>query len=251
MNFNGKIVLVTGAASGIGEDVSINFAKLGAKVALVDVNEAGLQTVINKINANGSSAALIIVADVVRDAPEIIERTIQHFGQLDVLINNAGIARLDTVSSLDLNTFDQIFATNCRAVMQLTQLAISHLERTKGNIVNLSSISGFRPMPSLMSYGVSKAALNMFTRCASLELAPRGIRVNAVNPAVVRSPMLHTVGLDEEKVRQMAEAFEKEYPAGRLGEIPDVTNAVLFLASDTSSFITGTLLLVDGGRLNA
>lgn len=252
MEFEGKVVLVTGAASGIGEEASISFAKLGARVVMVDLDEASLKIVAEKIQANGSLPPLRIAADVVQNSsPIIIEEVIHHFGRLDVLVNNAGIVRIDTASSVDLDTFDEIFAVNCRAVVELTKLAIPHLEKTKGNVVNVSSIAGMGPTAAIMSYCMSKAALNMFTKCASIELAPRGIRVNAVNPGHVETPIHKTYGLDDESIKIMLDKCKEDYPVGRLGEPSDIVNAILFLANEKSGFINGALLVVDGGRINA
>lgn len=163
MDFAGKVVIVTGAGSGIGEDAAINFAKLGARVSLVDISESGLETVAGKLKSFGvePSATLSVVADVTKDAAKIIDETIKRFGQLDVLVNNAGISKRGFPSSMDLDMFDQTIAVNCRAVIELTGLAIPHLEKTKGNIVNVSSVVSVQVVPILTAYCMSKAAIKM------------------------------------------------------------------------------------------
>lgn len=252
MGFSGKVVLVTGASSGIGADVAIAFAQSGAKLVLVGRSLERLSGVANKITSQGSPEPLVIVGDVSVDAAKIIERTIQHFGQLDVLVNNAGFGRFnDTASTLNLEAFDSIFGTNCRAVVELSKLAIPHLETTNGNIVNVSSIAGLAACKSATSYCMSKAALDMYTKCASLELAPKGIRVNSVNPGTIQTAFLEAAGLDKARIPGFREKSIDFHPVGRLGTVSDTTNAILFLADEKSSFINGALLPADGGRLHS
>lgn len=182
MNFQGKVILITGAGSGIGADAARHLAKLGANVAIVDKNAKRLNEVAEEIKNSGSPAPLPIVADVVKDTERIVSETIKHFGQLDVLINNAGIPMSDTVADVNLSEFDRVFDVNVRAAISLTKSCVPHLEKTKGNIVNVASICGLRPVPSLMTYCMSKAALIQLTKCSALDLAPKKIRVNGINP---------------------------------------------------------------------
>lgn len=182
MSFTGKVILVTGASSGIGADAARYLAKLGAKVAIVGRNEKRLKAVAEEIKKSGSATPLTIVADVTKDAERIVNETIKHFGQLDILINNAGVGKQDSVLAANLDAFDWTFDTNVRAVINLTKLCVPHLEKSKGNVVNISSDSGFKASVNLMSYCMSKSALNQFTKCSALDLAPKGIRVNAINP---------------------------------------------------------------------
>lgn len=250
MVFIGKVVIITGASSGIGADTAIEFAKRGANVVLVGRNETRLNTIADKIKNSGAPTPLAVVADVSRDAKKIIEQTIYNFCRLDILVNNAAYGLFDTASNIDLDKFDKIFATNIRAVVELTKLSISHLERTKGNIVNVSSIAGVKPIQMLTSLSMTKAALDMYTKCASLELAPMGIRVNSVNPGFVRTSFFQPMGIDVASANDIYEKEKSKYPVGRIGEVADITNAILFLASEKSSFINGAILLVDGGITN-
>lgn len=182
MSFEGKVILITGAGSGIGADAARHLAKLGAKVAIVDKNAERLNEVAEGIKKCGSAVPLPIVADVTRDTERIVSETIKHFGQLDVLINNAGIPISDTVVDVNLADFDRVFDVNVRAAISLAKSCVPHLEKTKGNIVNVASVCGLRPVPSLMTYCMSKAALIQFTKCSALDLAPKKIRVNGINP---------------------------------------------------------------------
>lgn len=252
MNFHGKVVLITGAASGIGADAARHLAKHGAKVSIVDINEKLLAEVADEIKKSGSPAPLAIVADVTTDSERIVDETIKHFGQLDVLVNNAGIAIRDNVADGKISEFDRLFNINVRSLITLTKCGVPHLEKTKGNIVNTSSVCGLMPVQNCMSYCMSKAAVNQFTKCSALDLAPKGIRVNSINPAVVETALHDSIGRTAEKSEAYYERFSNRYPVGRVGDVSDVSAAIAYLADDTSaSFLTGINLPVDGGALVA
>lgn len=189
------------------------------------------------------------MADVTKDAQRIVDETVRHFGKLDVLVNNAAILALDEIDNLDLAVFDRIFDTNVRSVMQLTHLAIPHLEQTKGNIINISSVAGLKAIPQFISYSMSKAALDHFTRLVAVGLAPKRIRVNSINPAAIRTPIFETVGITAESFAAIEEESKQTYLVGRIGEVSDTSSAIAYLASDSSSFLTGITLTVDGGSL--
>lgn len=176
MSFNEKVVLITGASSGIGANAARHLAKLGAKVAIVGRNEKRLNEVVDEITKSGSPPPLPIVADVTKDAQRIVDEIIKHFSKIDVLINNAGIVTQDTVIDAKLSEFDRIFDTNVRSVITLTELCVPYLEKEKGNIVNISSIAGLKAIRNVMSYCMSKAALDQFTKCSALDLASKGIQ---------------------------------------------------------------------------
>lgn len=248
MSLSGKVILVTGASSGIGADAAIHLSKLGANVAIVGRDAAKLHAVAQQIIQAGSPQPLEIVADVTKDTDKIINNTIQKFGKLDVLVNNAGIAKFSQEPLGTLEIYDSIMDTNVRSVLALTKIAVPHLEKTKGNIINISSIAGSIVIPTGTAYAMSKAALDHFTRNAAIELAPKGIRVNAVNPGAVDTPIFTSIGMDEEGRRQFLENCKTSYPVGRAGIVDDVSNAIAFLAQDASNFITGHLLTVDGGK---
>lgn len=248
MSFAGKVVLITGASSGIGADAALHLSSRGASVVVVGRNADRVSKVAKKIRDQGSPEPLEIVADVTSDPERIIDETIAAFGKLDVLVNNAGIGigSFDTLGSLDV--YDQIMATNVRAVLALTKLAVPHLERTKGNVINVSSIASSIIIPNGMGYAMSKATLDRFTQCAAVELGRKGIRVNAINPGAIVTPILEKAGIDEETQQAFYEKCKETYPAGRVGQVADTSTAIEFLAADTSSFITGHLLYVDGGK---
>lgn len=182
MRFDGKVVLITGASSGIGADVARFMAKLGAKVSIVGRNEQRLNAVAEQIIKSNSPTPLPIVADVTKDTERIVNETIKHFRKLDILINNAGVAIKDNIVNVKMSEFDRIFDTNVRSVIQLTKLCVPHLEKTNGNVVNVSSTGGLKSFRNLLSYCISKAALDQFTKCSALDLASKKIRVNSINP---------------------------------------------------------------------
>lgn len=252
MSFNGKVALITGGSSGIGADAARHLAKLGAKVVIVGRNEKKLKEVADQIKKSGSPAPLAIVADVTKDAKRIIDETVKHFGKLDVLVNNAGFGIADNAAEADLSEFDRVFDTNVRSVINLTKLSVPHLEQTKGNVVNISSVAGIRAIAGFMTYCMSKAALDQYTRCASLDLAPKGIRVNSVNPAAVRTSFIEALGMSKEASDSIYEGLKDQYPVGRVGEVADTSAAIAFLANnETSSFLTGITITVDGGSVVA
>lgn len=247
MNFNEKIILITGAGSGIGAETAKHLAKLGGKFALVDINGENLQEVIEDIVANGSQfTPLKLVADVTTDAQQILSKTIDHFGKLDVLINNVGIVARHGLVDLQMDMFDRIMQTNVRSTVILTQLAVPHLKLTKGNVVNVSSLVGSIAHPGLLSYSMSKAAINQFTKCIAVELGPLGIRVNAIAPGIIHTNMVEALPLAEKE--SLMKNVQQAYPLGRLGQANDISSAIAFLANnDAAAFVTGTIMSVDGG----
>lgn len=251
MNFEGKVIIVTGSGSGIGADCAKHLAKLGGKIALVDCNEKNLKEVSEEFKTNGFSIPLVIVADVTKDGQRIIDETIQHFGKLNVLVNNAGIALIDNILEFNSSDFDRVFNVNVRAVTILTNLAVPHLEKTKGNIVNVSSALGIKAFQDTLSYAMSKSAIDQFTKCCAIDLASKNIRINAVNPGYVKTPLYDTLGLSPSSINGIMKYAAKKSLVGHLGDVGDISAAIAYLASDSASFMTGILLPVDGGFLLA
>lgn len=176
MSFKNKVVIISGASSGIGKDAAIHLAKLAANVVLVGRNENRLNEVKREIIANGCVEPLALIADVTKDSEKIINESVRHFGKINVLINNAGIMTEEGIENVTMEVFDKTIDVNLRSVIQLTQKAIPFLEQTKGNILNVSSTAGLKAVPNLLSYCISKAGLDQLTKCSALELAPKGIR---------------------------------------------------------------------------
>lgn len=253
MSFSNKVVLITGASSGMGASTALEFAKEGASLVLVGRNTVNLQkTAQNCVTdaLTGSSDPFIIIADlsVDSDVERIIQETVTKYNRLDVLVNCAGIGLYKSVENTTMDEFDRVLRVNTRAPFLLTKLAIPYLEQTKGNIVNVSSIMSFRNFLNVNAYSTSKAALDQFAKCSAMELAPKRIRVNVVNPGFTTGNFQKSAGVSEEAYNALVEASKESYPLGRAGDPEDVAHAILFLASDKAKFITGVVLPVDGGK---
>lgn len=248
MNFKEKVVLITGVGSGIGAATALYFAELGASLVLVEKNAVTLMETAEKCNSVASVPTLPLKSDVTKDAQHIVDETIKHFGQLDVLINNAGKGAIVTLANTTLAQYDDVMDLNVRSVYQLTKLALPHLLKTKGNIVNLCSVAGIRTFAEYLPYCLTKSAIYQFTRCLALDLATKGVRVNAVNPAAILSNFYKGLGVNEEQYDQYLENCKEMHPLGRIGNATEVAAAIAFLASDSARFITGANLPIDGGR---
>ncbi|XP_053671706.1 3-oxoacyl-[acyl-carrier-protein] reductase FabG-like [Anopheles nili] len=251
MDFSGKIVLITGASSGIGATAAKYLTGLGATCVLAARSEAKLAEVREECVKLRKALPLTVVTDVTKyaDLERLIQLTIAKFGQLDVLVNNAGTGASGTIETADLEQFDHILDTNLRSVFSLTKLALPHLLAVKGNIVNISSVAGTNSFVNALSYCVSKAGLDQFTRCTALDLASKGVRVNSVNPAVIVTNFHKALGMDDVAYAAYLKHCETTHPLGRVGTGEEVAAAIAFLACDaTASFITGTCLRVDGGK---
>ncbi|GBP65809.1 3-oxoacyl-[acyl-carrier-protein] reductase FabG [Eumeta japonica] len=250
--FSEKVVLITGASSGIGTETALEFSKLDANLVLTGRNEENLKRVAKQCVevSPKSTQPLILVADMNKedDVEKIIKNTIDHFKKLDILINNAGILESGSIEITSLNQYDNVMNTNVRGPYHLTMLATPHLIKTKGNIVNVSSVAGLRSFPNVLAYCMSKAALDQFTRCVALELASKGVRVNAVNPGVIKTNIHSRSGMTAEEYEAFLEKCKETHALQRYGEPREVASSIIFLASDGASNITGATLPVDGGR---
>lgn len=248
MSFTGKVVLITGASSGIGAATAKTLAGLGATLALTGRNLENLTQVASECVTE--ITPLLITAELTNETETeaIIGKTIQHFGKLDVLINNAAVAEYGSIETTNLQQYDNVMNTNVRALYHLTMLAVPHLIKTKGNIVNVSSLTGIRAFSGVLTYSMSKAAVDQFTRCVALDLASKQVRVNSVNPGVIITNLQRRAGLNEEQYAQFLKRSEGVHALGRNGRAEEVAQAIAFLASEDASFITGVTLAVDGGR---
>jgi len=253
MNLEGKRALVTGATSGIGKACAVTLAGRGARVVLVARRGNLLDEAARAINAVREGAALALPADlaVAAERERCVGEAAAALGGLDILVNSAGILEGGTTETTSLDDFDRTMEINVRALFHLSKLAVPHLEPRKGTIVNLSSVAGLRPYPGILAYCVSKAAVDQMTRCMSLEMAPKGIRVNAVNPGVVRTNLHLSGGMTETNYAAFLERGKETHPLGRVGTPEEVAEVVAFLASDDAGWITGITMSVDGGRANA
>jgi NAD(P)-dependent dehydrogenase (short-subunit alcohol dehydrogenase family) len=245
----GKVAIVTGASSGIGRATAILFCERGTKVVAVGRSEKDLRSLSDEIHAtNGQIRTYLADIRETSQIQRLIDETVETFGRIDVLVNSAGIISNGSIETTTLEDWDKVMNVNLRAVFFLMQKCIPHLEKTKGNIVNVSSVAGTRAFPNVLAYCVSKAGVDQLTRCAALELAPKGIRVNAVNPGVVVTNLHRRAGMNEEEYQEFLKRSKTTHPLGRVGEPREVAELIYFLASDKASWITGATYEIDGGR---
>jgi NAD(P)-dependent dehydrogenase (short-subunit alcohol dehydrogenase family) len=247
--FSGKIALVTGASSGIGRATAARLGREGAQVALAARRKERLGSLVEEIEASGGSARAI-ACDVTRegDRKRLVDETVSSYGGLDVLVNAAGIIGFGTIEDTTLEAWKNMFEVNVVSIFHLMQLALPHLLPRKGNVVNVSSVNGLRSFPNVLAYCSSKSALDQLTRCSALELAAKGVRVNAVNPGVVVTELHRTAGLEEQAYAAFLERSKTTHPLGRVGRPEDLAALIAFLASDEASWITGATVSIDGGR---
>ena len=245
----GKVAIITGAASGIGAATAERFAAEGAAVLLADRNGDGAQAVAERILANNQQARSI-AADVGQE-PAVVAMTqlaLDSWGQIDILVNNAGVGGGQDVLRATPEEFDRIFGVNIKGPLLCCKHVLPHmLDRGRGAIVNIASISSTCGIPGQGIYGPSKGSILQLTRQMAVEFAARGIRVNAVSPGTIETPMLGGPVVGREHMRAgLAWLFDR-HPIGRFGKPEEVAAAILFLVSDEASFITGANLAVDGG----
>lgn len=245
--FENKVVLITGAGSGMGAATAMLFAEKGANIVIVDLNVEGANETAEKCKEFGKKV-LVVKADVSKDeeAKNVIEETINTFGKLDVLVNNAGIIRKGQLLTGNImDTYDLLMNNNLRSVVLMTSLATPYLIKTKGNIVNNSSIASHAmhvgvPIPI---YTVSKAGVDMFARLTAAELAASGVRANVVCPGPVYTNVLKNSGLDGLKTDDFIDSTALK----RISEPHEVAELIVYLASDTAKSITGSVIYIDNG----
>ena len=247
--FAGKVAVVTGATSGIGHACAVGFANEGANVVCVGRKEEALKTVADEVRSAGAEA-LTIRADLSVDseADRVFNESVEAFGGIDVLVNAAGFLTTGTIETTAIDSWDEMMNVNVRAVFRLMQRSLPSLIERRGNIVNVSSVTGLRSFPGVLAYCVSKAAVDQLTRCSALELAAKGVRVNAVNPGVVVTEIHKRGGMNNEAYAAFLEHSKTTHPLGRTGRPEEIAALVLFLASDDASWVTGATYSIDGGR---
>jgi 3-oxoacyl-[acyl-carrier protein] reductase len=247
LDFSGRACLVTGAGQGIGRAIAATFAAHGAAVAVADLVQDRAEQVAREI-VNSGGRALAVHADVSdsRIAPQLVAAAVAEFGHLDVLIHNAAYFPLRPFESIDEPMLDRTLAVNLKAAFWLTQAALPFLRQSKcGRVLVTSSVTGPRvAYPGLAHYAASKSGVNGFIRAAALELACDAITVNGVEPGMIATPAADNLGDAEHQ-----ETLRRGVPLGRLGRPEDIAFAMLFLASEAASYITGQTLVVDGGAL--
>lgn len=242
-----KVAIVTGASSGIGRATAKIFAKKGFRLSAVGRNEKELVEIAREFP---EGQVKVVLADVTEQSQleRIVTESLDTFGRIDVLVNAAGILSNGTIETTSVDDWDKMMDINVRSVFQLSQKCVPHLIKTKGNIVNVSSVTGTRAFPGVLAYCVSKAAIDQLTRCTALELASKGVRVNAVNPGVVVTNIHKRGGMEEKAYEKFLEHSKETHPIGRPGRPEEVGELIYYLASDKAGWITGATYEIDGGR---
>lgn len=247
--FSDKSVMITGATSGIGRATAMRFARAGANVAAVGRNSDALQELATALSEIGAECRPIQAnLKDQSEAESAVAEAVEHFKGLDVLVNAAGHISTGTVEITSLESWDAMLNINLRAPFLLMREALPALKARRGNIVNVSSVTGLRAFPGVLAYCVSKAGLDQLTRCAALELAAKGVRVNAVNPGVVITEIHKRGGMSEADYAAFLEHSKGTHPLGRVGVASEVAELIYFLASEKASWITGATYSIDGGR---
>jgi NAD(P)-dependent dehydrogenase (short-subunit alcohol dehydrogenase family) len=248
-DLSGRVALITGASRGIGRALAIGFAQAGAKLVVAARGLPGCDETAELVRAEGgeADAAAFDLADVASHAHPI-ERAIERYGRLDILVNNAAILRPHSIEKLSGAEIDELNATNVRGPVLLSRAAFPHLaESGHGAIVNITAVAGHEPMRGLGAYGASKAALISWTRVMAQEWTPRGVRVNGLTPGSVATEMI--LPRDPAKREQFTREMQAQNLFNRLAAPAEMVGPAIFLASDASSFMTGQVLVVDGGLM--
>ena len=242
MRLKDKTAIITGGGSGIGLATARAFCKEGAKVILFGRRKEKLVSAANELG----DSVLIVQGDMTHndDLDQLINKTLNNFKGIDILVNSAGLFNGAPLHEISDSQWDEMMDINIRSVFQLTRRVLPIMMAQKsGSIVHISSILGLIAVPQVAAYNVSKGALNQFSRSIAVEYGPYGIRSNSICPGLIETDMT----ADLMKDTSLMQEWSKEYPIGRFGKPEDVASACLFLASEESSFITGTVLPVDGG----
>jgi len=243
--FEGKVALVTGAASGMGKSTAIRLAAEGAKVLLADINEEGNQTTAAEIDSKGG-VCRAVTFNAIEEASckSIVETTVDTFGRLDVVANVAGIAGFYHLHELTSEIFNRFLSVNLTSVFTICREAVPHLKKTKGNIVNFASINSRTMTAYQTAYCASKAAVSAITKCIAQEFEADGIRANVICPGGIETPLVKSVrfpqGINQRLLANLM-------PLGRKGQPEEVAALVAFLASDEASYINGEDIIIDGG----
>ncbi len=248
MRLSGKVALVTGGAMGIGKAVAARLLREDAYVAFSDINEEQGRATLDELRGAGHVIFLLGDVAVDADAHRMVDATVGEFGRLDILVNNAGVTLSATVAETREADWDRVLGVNLKGVYLVSKHAIPHLVAAGGgSIVNLGSIAGFVGLNANAAYNASKGGVLLLTKNMALDYAARNIRVNAVCPAMILTPMLESFIKLQPDPHAYVTRVEQSTPLARMGTVEEVAAAVVFLASDESSYITGSALMVDGG----
>ncbi len=241
-----KVALITGARRGIGKAIALKLAERGARVIITDIDEEECRSVLREIEGRGGKG-MALTLDITKgdEIKSVVDSVVGEFKRIDILVNNAGVCFMEEVADNDFSTADKIINVNLKGLMQLTYAILPTMVKQRyGKIVNISSIASLVSWPQIYAYSATKGAVTSFTTALAGDFSGKGINVNAVAPGAIETPMLESL---LEKFGMTREQLCQVTPKGRVGQPDDVANAVAFLASDESDFITGQLITVDGG----
>ncbi|KAI6225361.1 hypothetical protein M3Y99_01349300 [Aphelenchoides fujianensis] len=251
-SFEGKVVIVTGSSSGIGQAAAELFASKGASVVIHGQNEERLKNTLEVLKQAGvgDSRVLVVRGSIEQEETrkQLIDETIKKFGKLDILVNNAACSQKPGLVPNSVDNLDYLFQTNLRAVYDLTDRALPHLQKTKGNVVNVSSVGAQKVFTENMPYVILKAALDHYTRNLAIKMAAEGVRINTVSPGATDTNFMHTSGMRQEQLEQMFKYYaDNVIPVHRFASSKEVAEVIAFVASEQASYVTGSTYVVDGG----
>jgi len=242
----GKIAIITGSSSGLGEDIAKTFAKEGANVSITGRNKEALDKVAAACKAWGAQVA-VTVGDITSDdvRKQILKNTLDKFGKIDILVNNAGGGNFNVkIDECNFDDFDRTIDISLRSAYVMTAYVIPHLIKTKGNIVNISGVGSLRPFDGASAINIAKAGVDMLTKCSALELAPHNVRVNGVQPGAYATNFIR--GLTDEQKKETFATLGKLHALQRPGEPSELSSYVVYIASDAASFMTGPTTHLNG-----
>ena len=246
-----RVHLITGSSSGIGRATAVRIAADGGRVFLTGRDAGKLAEVVSEIGEeDGGARCKTLAIDMTEDGAcaAIVAACVAHFGSLNVVVNSAGSIKTATIDTATLEQWDFNHNINSRAAFAITIAAIPALKLTRGNIVHVSSVNGTQSFAGCAAYCASKAALDMFVKCSAVDLGPSGVRINCVNPGVTVTALHTRGGATPEAYAAFMQHSKVTHPIGRVAQASEIADAIVFLAAETSGMITGTSLLVDGGR---
>ena len=244
MEFENKVALVTGSGRGLGKAIAEKFLRQGAAVVLTDINEETLKAASDELGALGEVSGVVMDVSRIESVQAAVETVIEKYGKIDILVNNAGITKDGLMMRMSEGDFDSVIAVNLKGTFNVSQCISKYmLKKRTGSIINIASVVGITGNVGQANYSASKAGVIGLTKSCAKEFAKRGIRVNAIAPGFIQSDMTDVLSDD------VKEALKQQIALKRLGQPEDVANAAAFLASESASYITGQVLVVDGGMV--